>query len=133
VNRPAVRPLSEQADRVWEGMVRRNTGVVLLKSRWDVGTIRFKEATLSWTDAKDEGKNIVVPGKAVAEQFLTCLKKPGGEECFEWGIKTTGGETYRFRDVTWAKAESGRPGEIYEFVQAIYPSLIASKVPVDEK
>ncbi len=124
--------LAEKANRMWEGMVRRNSGVVLFKSRWDVGKLEFKEETLRWVDAKDPGKNLLIPAKQIAEHFMTCLKKAGGNECFEWGFKTTDGE-YRFREVTWKQGENKKPLEINEFFKAIYPNLVFSEVPVDSK
>lgn len=121
-----------QANRKWEGLVRRNSGVVLFKSRWDVGSLEFKEETLRWTDAKDASKNLMIPGRQFAEQFLTCLKKAGGNECFEWGFKTKD-DAYRFRDVSWQQGENAKVKELADFFKAIYPSLILSEVAVDEK
>lgn len=121
-----------EADRAWEGMARRNSGVVLFKSRWDVGILHFKSETLHWIDAKDPGKNLLIPARQIREQFLTCLKKAGGNECFEWGFHTKD-DVYRFRDVAWEQGENRKPQEIYDFFKAIYPSLVSSEVPVDKK
>lgn len=121
-----------EANRRWEGLARRNSGVVLFKSRWDVGTLEFKEETLRWVDAKNAGKNVLVAGRQMTEQYLTCLKKSGGNECFEWGFKTKDGD-YKFRDVSWEQGENKKPLEIFEFMKAIYPNLVSSTVPVDSK
>jgi hypothetical protein len=128
---PAV-AYASQANRKWEGLVRRNSGVVLFKSRWDIGTLEFKEESLRWSDAKDASKNLMIPGRQFAEQFLTCLKKAGGNECFEWGFKTKD-DIYRFRDVSWQQGENAKTKELADFFKAIYPSLILSEVAVDEK
>jgi hypothetical protein len=126
--------LAAQADRAWEGLVRRNDGIVLFKSRWDDGKLSFKEEKLSWLDAKDEKKNLILPAKSITEQFLVCLKGAPNEqtECFEWGVKTESGE-YRFRDVGWKRSDSTKPQELYDFMKAIYPNLVSSKYPADEK
>lgn len=116
----------------WEGLVRRNSGVVLLKSRWDPGVLEFKDETLRWTDARDASKNVLVTAKQMTEQQLTCLKKAGGNECFEWVVKTKGQE-YRFRDISWAQGENAKVLELFAYFKARYPSLVASQVPVDEK
>ena len=68
----------------------------------------------------------------ITEQQLTCLKKAGGNECFEWVVKTRG-EEYRFRDVGWQQGENAKVAELYEFFSGAYPNLISSKRPVDEK
>jgi hypothetical protein len=118
--------------RRWDGLTRRNSGVVILKSRWDSGVLEFKDASLRWTDSKDAGKNILLPVAQMTEQQLTCLKKAGGNECFEWAVKTRGVE-YRFRDVGWQQGENAKAVELYEFFGKAYPNLISSKRPVDEK
>jgi hypothetical protein len=124
-------PLAAEANRKWEGLARRNSGIVL-KGRWDVGVLEFKEETLRWIDAKDSGKNLLIPAKQVTEQFMTCLKRAGGNECFEWGVKTKDGE-YKFRDVAWQQGENSKVQELFDFMKAVYPSLVSSSVPVDSK
>jgi len=116
----------------WEGLARRNSGVVLLKSRWDPGVLEFKEDTLRWTDGRDASKNVLLTAKQITEQQLTCLKKAGGNECFEWVVKTKGKE-YRFRDIAWEQGEDAKVQDVFRFMQALYPSLVSSHVPVDEK
>jgi hypothetical protein len=118
--------------RHWDGLVRRNSGVVLLKSRWDSGVFEFKDASLRWVDSKDAGKNVLLSAGQVTEQELTCLKKAGGNECFEWVVKTRG-EEYRFRDVAWRQGENAKVAELFEFFSGAYPSLISSRRAVDEK
>jgi hypothetical protein len=116
----------------WEGLVRRNSGIVLLKSRWDPGVLEFKDETLRWTDARDASKNVLLTAKQMTEQQLTCLKKAGGNECFEWVVKTKGQE-YRFRDISWAQGDNAKVTELFTYFKLRYPSLVASQVPVDEK
>jgi hypothetical protein len=125
--------LAAQADRFWDGLVRRNSGVVLFKSRWDAGRLGFKEEKLTWLDAKDEKKNLILPASGIKEQFLVCLKSAAVEtDCFEWGVKTEDGE-YRFRDVGWQRANSPKPQELFDFMKAIYPNLVSAKYPADKK
>ena len=133
---PAASPpvnLAAMADRTWEGVVRRNDGVVLFKSRWDDGKLSFKDQKLAWFDADEEKKNLIITGKGVKEQFLVCLKGSSADpECFEWGVKTGDGE-YRFRDVAWERSDSTKPREIFEFFKAIYPTLVSATYPADKK
>ncbi len=116
----------------WEGLVRRNSGVVLLKSRWDPGVLEFKDETLRWTDAHDASKSVLVSAKQITEQQLTCLKKVGGNECFEWVVRTKGRE-YRLRDISWEQGENAKVAELFAYFKARYPNLVSSQVPVDEK
>lgn len=125
--------LAAQADRTWEGIVRRNAGIVVFKSRWDAGKLSFKEEKFLWLDSDEESKNLVVPGQAVKEQFLNCLKSStDNTECFEWGFKTDK-EEYRFRDIGWERSDSKKPQELFDFVRAAYPGVISSKIPVEKK
>ena len=105
---------------------------MLFKGRWDAGALEFKDASLRWMDSRYSGKNVLLPAAQMTEQQLTCLKKPGGNECFEWVVKTRG-EEYRFRDVGWRQGENAKVAELFEFFHSAYPSLISSRSPVDEK
>lgn len=116
----------------WEGLSKRNSGVVLFKSRWDSGVLEFKEDTLRWTDARDSSKNVLLTAKQISEQQLTCLKKAGGNECFEWVVKSKDGQ-HRFRDVAWEQGENAKVEDVYRFMKTLFPNLVSSHVPVDEK
>lgn len=118
--------------RRWDGLTRRNSGLVLLKSRWDAGVLEFKDASLRWMDSQEAGKNVLLPAAQMTEHQLTCLKKSGGNECFEWVVKTKSDE-YRFRDVGWRKGENAKVEELFTFFSSAYPNLISSRRPVDEK
>ncbi len=118
--------------RRWDGLTRRNSGLVLLKSRWDPGVLEFKEGSLRWVDSRDSGKNLLLPAVQLTEHQLTCLKKSGGNECFEWVVKTRNDE-YRFRDVGWRQGENAKVDELFTFFGSAYPSMISSRKPVDEK
>ena len=118
--------------RRWDGLALRNSGIVLLKSRWDSGTLEFRESSLRWIDSKRTEKNVLVPFAQITEQQLTCLKKAGGNECFEWVVKTRNSE-YRFRDSAWRQGENAKVQDLYEFFKSAYPNLISSRAPVDEK
>lgn len=118
--------------RRWDGLALRNSGIVLLKGRWDTGTLEFREASLRWIDSRKTHKNLLIPFAQITEQQLTCLKKAGGNECFEWVVKTRN-EEYRFRDVGWQQGENAKVAELFAFFSAAYPNLISSRRPVDEK
>lgn len=116
----------------WEGLSKRNSGIVMFKSRWDTGVLEFKDETLRWTDARDSSKNVLLTAKQITEQQLTCLKKAGGNECFEWVVKSKDQE-YRFRDVAWEQGENAKVQEVFRFMKTLYPNLVSSQVPVDAK
>jgi hypothetical protein len=116
----------------WEGLVRRNSGIVLFKSRWDPGILEFKDDTLRWTDAKDVTKNLLIPEKSLTEQQLTCLKKASGLECFEWVVRTRTDE-FRFRNVGWEQNENADIEDVFAFLKKLHPNLVSSRMPVNEK
>ena len=116
----------------WDGLARRNSGLVLLKSRWDSGILEVKDGTLRWIDSKDVSKNLNIPLKSVTEQQLTCLKKSGGNECFEWVAKTRSDE-FRFRNIAWEQNENDKVEDVFSFMKALDPKLVSSQVPVDQK
>ena len=117
----------------WEGVVRREPGIVILKNRWRVGRLTFADGQLRWQDARDSSKNLLIPWNAVREQFLTCLKRAGGNECFEWGVRTASDDEYRFRDVTWEQGDDTKVLAIHDWFAGRFPSLVDSQRPVDEK
>ncbi|MCG3194819.1 MAG: hypothetical protein DIJKHBIC_04086 [Thermoanaerobaculia bacterium] len=113
-------------------MVLRNRGVILFKSRWDQGSLTFKGEKLMWSDALNEAKNVMIPGSALKEQQLGCLKPAEiDSECFEWGIRTATAE-YRFRDVAWERSSSKKSQEIFDFFKSIYPNLSSTKVQLQK-
>lgn len=126
------RMTSDPDSHRWDGLARRNSGIVLLKSRWDSGDLEFRNATLTWVDSKDTGKNVLIPATQITEQQLICLKKAGGNECFEWVVKTRTDE-YRFRDAGWRQGENAKVQDVFDFFLSVYPNLISSRRPVDEK
>jgi hypothetical protein len=126
-------PPPADAAVVWEGVARRESGIVILKNRWRIGRLTFADGQLRWEDARDSSKNLLVPWNVVKEQFMTCLKKAGGNECFEWGFRTTRGDEYRFRDVAWEQGENEKAHALHDFFRHRFPSLVDSQLPVDEK
>ncbi len=118
--------------RRWDGLALRNSGIVILKGRWDSGTLEVRESSLRWIDSKRTEKNVLIPFAQITEQQLTCLKKAGGNECFEW-VVVTRSEEYRFRDASWRQGENSKVQDVFDFFSAAYPNLISSRTPVDEK
>jgi len=125
-------PAGPRDTRRWDGLTRRNAGLVLFNSRWDAGVLEFKDASLRWRDSRDTGKNLLLPAAQITEQQLTCLKKSGGNECFEWVVRTKDDE-YHFRDVGWRQGEDAKVEELFAYFRSAYPNLISSRRPVDEK
>lgn len=125
-------PSGPDDSRRWDGLALRNSGIVILKSRWDPGALEFRESSLRWIDSKRTEKNLLIPFVQITEQQLTCLKKSGGNECFEWVVMTRN-EDYRFRDVSWKQGENEKILDIFDFFREDYPNLISSRAPVDEK
>jgi hypothetical protein len=125
--------LAARADRSWDGIVKRSPGVVLFKDPWQQGSLSFRAETLSWRDAGDESRNVVLAAAAIREHFLVCPKGASSDEsCFEWGVKTADAE-FRFRDVAWERGDSAKPRELFAFLEALYPDLPKARVQVGKK
>lgn len=78
----------------WEGLQRRNPGLVVFRSRWDGGTLELRDDLLRWADRKDAGKNLVLPVRRLAGHTLVCR---GGAPCSEWRVSTKT-DVYVFRE-----------------------------------
>jgi len=78
----------------WPGLLRRNPGVVLFRSRWDAGVLELRNDLLRWADPRDPGKNLVLPVRRLLKHELVCPK--AGAPCTEWRVATRT-ETYVFR------------------------------------
>jgi hypothetical protein len=115
--------LAARADRLWEGMVRRQGGLAL-SGRWRLGTLAFKEETLRWIDAKDPSRNLVLPAGRIVSHRRVCRAVDDATTCFEWSFRTVEGETYVFRD---ERGEDGRSRirELFAFVTAVLPDVRA--------
>lgn len=123
---PAPAPVSFP-ERTFAGLVRRAPGVVLFKDPWEPGTLSFREGTLTWTDAGDLARPVVVAAAELTEHFLLCPKETDWEgACWEWGVKTATAE-HRFRDATWETKPGPRPAEIHALVKAAMPGLRESR------
>lgn len=108
-------------------MVRRQKGLALA-GRWRLGTLAFKEETFRWIDAKDPGRNVVLPAGQIVSHRHVC-RNPGEEaSCFEWSFATRDGETYSFRDDGWNEGQRARTREVFVFFQAVLPDVPAETV-----
>ena len=103
----------------WEGLARRNPGLVAFRSRWDAGVLELKDDLVRWTDARDPGKNLVLPVRRLASHALVC---PGGAEkpCTEWKLATKT-ETYVFREDPPAGGAALR--RVFEALRGAYAEL----------
>ncbi len=96
--------------------------------RWRIGTLAFREETLRWTDAKDPGRNLVLPAGRIASQRRVCRDPARAATCFEWSFRMRDGESYVFRDGARNSPGDGRISEIFAFFTAILPDLPAATV-----
>lgn len=116
--------LAAHADRIWEGMVRRRSGLALA-SRWRSGALAFKEETIRWTDSRDPGWNVVLPAGQIRSHRRVCRDPGDAATCFEWSFRTARGDRYVFRDAGGKASRSGRASEIFAFVSTILPKVPA--------
>lgn len=105
------------ADRKWEGLVRRQDGL-LLWGRWRTGTLTLREETLRWTDGKDPGRNLVLPVARIASHRRVCRDPLLAATCFEWSLRTKDGERYVFR----SGRRDGAAGEVFAVIVEIAPA-----------
>ena len=105
-------------------MERRHAGLVLV-GRWRIGTLAFRQETFRWTDARDPGRNLVIPAGRIASHRRTCRNGADASTCFEWSFRTADGESYVFRDGVRGSSGGGRAGEIFTFFTAVLPGVPA--------
>jgi len=105
-------------------MLRRQKGLALA-GRWRIGTLAFKEETFRWADAKDPGRNLVLPAGQIVSHRRVCRDPGGAAGCFEWSFRTRDGETYVFREDGWSDGRSEKTREIFIFFSAILPDVPA--------
>lgn len=106
------------ADRNWEGLVRRQDGL-LLWGRWRVGRLILREETIRWTDGKSPGRNLVLPVARIASHRRVCRDPLVATTCFEWSLRTKDGELYVFR----SGRQSGAAGEVFAAIAEIVPAI----------
>jgi hypothetical protein len=107
----------------WEGLERRNPGLVVFRSRWDAGTLELKDDLVRWADRKNPGKNLVLPVRRLTGHALLC---PGaaGAPCTEWRVSTRT-ETYAFRAAGGGDGAALR--RIFDALRAAYSDLPAEE------
>lgn len=103
----------------WEGLARRNPGLVVFRSRWNPGVLELRDDLVRWTDRTNPGKNLVLPVRRLTGHTLVCRGKPP-EACTEWrlGTKT---ETYVFREV--APEGAGALRRAFDALRAAYADV----------
>ncbi|HEY3348335.1 MAG TPA: hypothetical protein VGM13_00995 [Thermoanaerobaculia bacterium] len=90
----------------WEGLARRNPGIVIFRSRWNSGVLELRDDLVRWTDRKDPGKNLVLPVRRLTGHKLVC-RGGAAAPCTEWRVATKT-EDYVFREVPPAGGASLR-------------------------
>jgi len=103
----------------WEGLARRNPGIVILRSRWNPGVLELRDDLVRWTDRVNPGKNLVLPVRRLTGHALVCL---GGAAapCTEWRVATKT-ETYVFRELPSAGGASLR--RAFDALRAAYADV----------
>lgn len=103
----------------WEGLARRNAGLVVFRSRWDPGVLELRDDLVRWTDRVNPGKNLVLPARRLTGHTIRCR---GGPEapCTEWRLSTKN-ETYVFREVPPAGGATLR--RAFEALLGAYPDI----------
>ena len=69
----------------WDGLERRNPGLLVFRSRWDPGTLELRDDLVRWADRKNPGKNLVLPVRRLTGHTLVCrgpAGAPGGGVLF---------------------------------------------------
>ena len=120
---PSAEPPAAPVDRRWEGLVRRQDGL-LLWGRWRPGTLALREETLRWTDVKDPGRNLIVPVARIVSHRRVCRDPLVAATCFEWSLRTKDGEHCVFR----SGLSNGAMGEIFAAIAGIDPAAAQETV-----
>lgn len=101
----------------WEALTRRGPGLFPGTSRWDAGALTVRDEKIVWTDARDPGRNLIVPLSRVTGHRLVCREVPPAA-CSEWRLSTRR-EEYRFRDLASGPNGSARLAEIDEHIRSV--------------
>ncbi len=117
--RAAAQSAPEAAGLKWEGLVRRNPGLVLFRSRWDPGTLELRDDLLRWADRRNPGKNLVLPMRRLTSHALVCPRGPDAP-CLEWRVSTKT-ETYVFREEPPASGAVLR--RVFDALRAAYADV----------
>jgi hypothetical protein len=108
----------------WEGLARRNPGLVVFRSRWNPGVLELRDDLVRWTDRRDPGKNLVLPVRRLTGHTLVC-RGGAAPACTEWRVATKT-ETYVFRE---APARDGAALQAaFNALRGAYPDI-----PAEEK
>lgn len=112
----------------WDRMAKRRGGLVLLGSRWEEGSLTIQDDKVTWKDARDPGKNVIVPLGRVTGQLGSCDAGRPSAPCKEWGFRTKR-EAYLFRDSLAPAGASARLREIHDHVSSLLPELSSPALP----
>lgn len=107
----------------WEGLVRRNPGIVLFRSRWDPGILELRDDLVRWTDRVNPGKNLVLPVRRLTGHVLKC-GRGSRAACTEWRVSTRT-ETYVFRESPPAGGAALR--RAFDALRAAYADVPSSE------
>ncbi len=108
----------------WEGLVRRNPGIVIFRSRWNPGVLELRDDLVRWRDRSDPGKNLVIPLRRLTGHVLKCGRE-AGSPCTEWRISTKT-ETYVFRESPPVTGATLR--RAFDALRAAYADVPSSEV-----
>jgi len=89
-----------------------------------VGSFGLKENRVEWYDSKDSKNNFSLFGTVLKTVWLECEPRPQGNFCYEMGVNTLTGETYRYRDVDWEKGGNSHILELYKALKARFPHIV---------
>ena len=119
----AAQPAPEPSSFRWEGLARRNPGIVLFRSRWNPGVLELKDDLVRWTDRKDPGKNLVLPVRRITGHALKCPAGPAAP-CTEWRVSIRT-ETYVFRETPSADGSALR--RAFDALRGAYADVPSSE------
>jgi hypothetical protein len=107
----------------WEGLTRRNPGLVLFRSRWDPGVLELRDDLVRWTDRANPGKNLVLPVRRLTAHVLRC-RGAADAPCTEWRVSTKN-ETYVLREAPPAGGTTLR--RAFDALRGTYPDVPSSE------
>lgn len=107
----------------WEGLARRNPGIVIFRSRWNPGVLELRDDLVRWTDRGDPGKNLVLPVRRLTGHTLVC-RGGAAAPCTEWRVATKT-EEYVFREVAPAGGASLR--RAFDALRGAYADVPSSE------
>ncbi|MCP4592361.1 MAG: hypothetical protein GY842_16635, partial [bacterium] len=107
----------------WFGPVQRHFPMKRLVTRKSEGKIGLVGGRIEYHDERDDERSVAFYATVLKKVWLDCESGAEGTVCHEISLKTTHGDTYRFRDPDWKKGGNRQILALWETLRQRYPRV----------